>query len=131
MLAVDTNVIVRILTADDSRQTALAKAAFESGEIFIAKTVLLEADWVLRRVYRLDAATVRQSLLSLLGLENVSVEDPEAIRTAVALVHQGLDFADALHLASRPPNAHFLSFDRDLVRRAKRAGSPAVSSLPL
>ena len=43
MTAVDTNVVVRLLTGDDPAQEAAARALFESGPIWIAKTVLLEA----------------------------------------------------------------------------------------
>ena len=41
MLAVDTNVVVRLLTADEPRQAARARTAFASETIFLPKTVLL------------------------------------------------------------------------------------------
>ena len=58
MIAADTNVIVRLLTDDEPRQTAQARRLFETETIFLPKTVLLEAEWVLRRLYRLDPLPV-------------------------------------------------------------------------
>jgi len=46
--AIDTNVVVRFLTNDDRRQAKAARAAIEAGDIYIALTALLEAEWALR-----------------------------------------------------------------------------------
>ena len=51
MIAVDTNVLVRLLTGDDLKQAAAARSLFAAGPIWIAKTVLLETAWVLRSLY--------------------------------------------------------------------------------
>ena len=48
MLAVDTNLVVRLLTNDEPAQAKRAAAAFAANEIYIAKSVLLETEWVLR-----------------------------------------------------------------------------------
>ena len=50
MIAVDTNVVVRLLAQDDPKQAA-ARTLFAAGPIWIAKTVLLETEWELRTVY--------------------------------------------------------------------------------
>ena len=52
MIAVDTNVVVRLLIADDARQAAQASALFRNEEIWLCKTVILESVWVLRSLYR-------------------------------------------------------------------------------
>jgi predicted nucleic-acid-binding protein len=122
MLAVDTNVIVRLLTQDDRKQAAYATALFETHQIWIAKTVLLEVSWVLASVYQYPSDTVREALMKLIGLPNVRVEDEPAVASALALSAKGLDFADALHLTSRPQGVRFASFDQAFVRRAQKAG---------
>jgi predicted nucleic-acid-binding protein len=127
MNAVDTNILVRLLTEDDPDQTAVAQGVFEAGPIWIAKTVWLETAWVLHRSYGFDETSIRDGFLRLLGLPNVQAEDQPAVSAALALVGHGLDFADALHLSSRPPGARFVSFDRSLVRRAQRAGEANIS----
>ena len=127
MRAVDTNLLVRLLTADDARQFAAAKAVF-GGSVWIAKTVLLETAWVLGKVYEFDSRTVASAFRQLLALGTVTAEDEEAVVRALGLVEEGLDFADALHLCSRPEGVTFVSFDRKFIARARRAG---VSGLQL
>src|SRR5580658_11155729 len=130
MTAVDTNVLVRLLTGDDVGQAAAAKSLFATGHIWIAKTVLLETWWVLRSYYGLDQSAIRDAFVKLLGLNNVQSEDDASVATALQFTTQGIEFADALHLSSRPRGAAFASFDRSFVRRARRAGASNVSTFP-
>jgi predicted nucleic-acid-binding protein len=128
VIAVDTNVLVRLLlTGDDPKQSAAAKFLFASGPIWIAKTVLLETGWVLRSLYGFDESAISDAFTRLLGLKNVQIEDEAGIAGALALTAKGIEFADAVHLTSRPPGAAFVSFDRSFVRRAKSAGATGVS----
>ena len=129
MVAVDTNVLVRLVIADHATQAARAAAVFRSGPVFIAKSVLLEAVWVLRYSYELEAEAVLRSLRAVLGLENVSVEDPTAITVALRLLERGLDFADALHIASSAQAERFVTFDTKLVKRARRASILEVAAV--
>jgi len=129
MTAVDTNVVVRLLTGDDPKQAAAARSLFAAGPIWIAKTVLLETSWVLKSVYGLEDGPVRDALTKLVGLKNVHAEDKPSIAAALALTAHGIELADALHLTSRPPGAAFVSFDRSFVRRANRAGADSVGVL--
>ena len=126
MVAVDTNVLVRLVTADNTAQTARAATVFRSGPIFIAKSVLLETEWVLRYSYELGTEVILRSLRAVLGLENVSMEDPMAIAAALRLFERGLDFADALHIASSAHAERFVTFDAKLVKRARRASTLEV-----
>ena len=130
MTAVDTNVVVRLLTEDDAKQAAAARSLFAAGPIWIAKTVLLETDWVLRRLYGFDENAIRDAFTELLGLANVHAEDKASIAAALTLTTHGIGFTDAMHLTSRPPGAAFVSFDQSFVRRATRAGASDVSSVP-
>ena len=130
MIAVDTNVVVRLLTEDDPTQTAAVRSLFAAGPIWIAKTVLLETAWVLRSFYGFDESAIREAFTKLLGLENVHSEDKPSMVVALALTIHGVELADAIHLSSRSPGAVFVSFDRSFVRRANRAGATDVSGLP-
>jgi predicted nucleic-acid-binding protein len=129
MIAVDTNVLVRLLTEDDPKQTAGARSVFAAGPIWIAKTVLLETGWVLRSHYGFDESAIHDAFSRLLGLENVHAEDEAAVAAALALMSHGMELADAMHLSSRPPGAVFVSFDRSFIRRAKRAGAAGASEI--
>jgi len=122
MIAVDTNVVIRLLTGDDPNQAALAKALFQRGPIWIATTVLLETGWVLKSLYGFQEEAIRQALSKLLGLANVHVEDKIEIAKALALNATGVGLADALHLSNRPANSKFATFDRPFARKAIRSG---------
>ena len=130
MTAVDTNVLVRLLTGDDLKQAAAARSLFAAGPIWIAKTVLLETGWVLRSLYGFEDSAVRNAFTKLLGLKNVHTEDESSVAAALALTVHGIELADAMHLSSRPPGAVFVSFDQSFVRRARRVGAADVSGMP-
>ena len=127
MVAVDTNVVIRLLTENDAKQAAAARALFQSSAIWISKTVLLEAAWVLDSLYGMEDAAICLAFQSLLGLKNVTVEDEASIQTAFSLTMAGVEFADAIHWSGRPDGAEFSTFDRDLVRQTKRLGVERVS----
>ena len=105
MTAVDTNVLVRLLTGDEPSQAAAARRLFASEPIWIAKTVLLETAWVLRSLYGFETDAIRDALTKLLGLKNVHAEEESSVAAALALPAHGIELADAMHLCGRPPGA--------------------------
>ena len=129
MIAVDTNVLVRLLTGDDPKQAAAARSLFASEPIWIAKTVLFETGWVLRSLCGFEESAIRDAFTKLLGLKNVHAEDESSVAAALALTAHGIELADALHLTSRPPEAQLVSFDKSFVQRAKRASVSGISGM--
>ena len=89
----------------------------------------MEANWVLKSIYKYEENAIREAFVNLLGLENVQVEDSPAVAAALELTASGIELADALHLSSRPPAVEFVSFDKAFVRRAGRAGASRVRHL--
>jgi predicted nucleic-acid-binding protein len=128
MMALDTNVIVRFLTRDEPEEAARAKALIERGPTFVAKTVMLETEWVLRSAYQFGPSAIRASLTAFLGLPGVTVEDEPAVTRALAWYAEGLDFADALYVASSDEAEAFATFDRTLRRKAELAGTMALTA---
>lgn len=128
MRAIDTNVVVRFLTGDDPAQHERAGKLIGAGGIFIATTVLLEAEWVLRGAYGFPAARIVEALRGLAGLPGVTLEDAALAAQAFDWAEQGIDFADALHLGRAGACAAFLSFDRKLAKAAGRAGAVKVAA---
>jgi predicted nucleic-acid-binding protein len=127
---VDTNVLVRLLTLDDPAQAALARQVFtEAAVIHIPVTVFLETEWVLRYSYGFGATEIAEALRKVLALPNVQTAASEALRVALGDLAQGLDFADALHLALSPAEAILLTFDRAFVRKATRLGHTQLKTL--
>ncbi len=76
--------------------------------------------------YGLDDKAIARVLRDVAGLPNVELEDARAVADALAALEQGLDFADALHLASSGGATRFITFDRKLIRRARGAAKIEV-----
>ena len=112
MLAVDTNVIVRYLTADHPEQFAKASALVQGEDVYVCSTVLLETEWVLRRGYRFSRDRISAALTAFAGLPRVTLEDAALAAKALEWMRSGLDFADALHLAKAAGCEAFVSFDQ-------------------
>ena len=120
VLSIDTNIVLRLLTADEPIQTARARALVENSPVRVSTTVVLEAEWVLRRGYRLDRGAVLSGLRALLGIPNLVLDELDRVLEALELAEAGLDFADALHVAAAKECEAFVTFDRALIRGAAR-----------
>jgi len=127
VIAVDTNVVVRLLARDDAAQAPRARALIEAGSVFVLKTVVLETEWVLRSLYDFGRPAIADGMARLLGLLGIEIEDRPAVARALTWYGRGLDFADALHLASVAHADAFATFDQALRRKARRIdGAVAV-----
>lgn len=120
MIAVDTNVIVRLLTQDDEQQYQRSLKLFQEQNIFIPDTVILETEWVLRFAYHFTPSEICAAFKNLLGLPNVQVTSAGLIAQALHWHEQGLDFADALHLAQSQHCSVIYTFDSKFVNRGQR-----------
>jgi len=129
MIAVDTNVLVRFLVRDDAKQAARAAELIRDNQIWISKTVLFETEWVLRSLYNFTAESLVRALRALAGLETVFLEDEVSVAKALDWFKEGLDFADALHLASVGNATQFATFDGKLARQGSRMTTLKTVSL--
>lgn len=127
MLALDTNILARYYvsetdTALTRSQQEAARRILEGGaRLFIAKTVALELEWVLRGVYRQTRKNVCRVFEHLLALAHVEIEDRASVEAALGNLRRGLDFADALHHASSRACEALLTFDaRRFAGKARR-----------
>lgn len=103
MIALDTNLVVRLIVSDDPKQTALTerllREAFEQGETcFISDPVLCETEWVLDRSYKVPCGEILSALRNLLARRSLfTFESPEALGKALDDYQQGkADFSDFL-----------------------------------
>jgi predicted nucleic-acid-binding protein len=130
VISLDTNVLVRVVTADDPGQLAIALAVMQSEDLWLCRTVLLELEWVLRFTYKLSRQVLLDTFVRLLGYRNLSVEAPGQVHLALDLYRGGMDFADALHLAASASADRFVTFDRPLADAAPNLeGLPQVELL--
>ncbi|MGO9267446.1 MAG: type II toxin-antitoxin system VapC family toxin [Candidatus Binataceae bacterium] len=130
MTALDTNVLVRIITNDDNAQAARAAAFLRVQErVFIPKTVLLELEWVLRSAYRIGPATIAAALHNVRRVANVEIEDEAAVTQALEWYEHGMDFADALHVATAGRERRFATFDNRLRRKVRQLGAGELAEI--
>jgi predicted nucleic-acid-binding protein len=134
MIAVDTNVLARFYVAETdaeaARQHLTAAGIMAQPALFVARTVMLELEWVLRGGYGYDRKDVARVLEHLVGLPNVVIENRDIVEDALRHYHEGLDFADALHLAAARSAELFATFDSKFAKRAERLGCAPPVTLP-
>jgi predicted nucleic-acid-binding protein len=126
MLAIDTNVVVRCLVDEDPEQCRRARSLVSSRTVFLSTTVLLETEWVLRGVFALQQSDILAALRKFFSLPTIVLEDGQAAFRACAWAERGMDFADALHLASSANCEAFVSFDKGLAKAAAKLGAIKV-----
>jgi len=120
LIAVDTNILVRYAVKDDKRQTALATRFIADNQCHVLKTVILELAWVLSSSsgYKLTRQVVVERLLHILGLPTIDTEDAVQVAQAICWYENGMDFADALHLASSCEVSGFATLDSRMSLKA-------------
>jgi predicted nucleic acid-binding protein len=74
---------------------------------------------VLRFAYNFDARQITDALTKLLGLPTVHINHPSLVAQAITWHLQGLDFADAFHLANSRQCKTFFTFDKKMINAAK------------
>ena len=129
MISLDTNVVVRFVVQDDELQSGIVNALFEQNNIFIANTVVLESEWVIRGTYGFTREQVNDFFEVLLEHQSVEFEDATVLRAALVFFVDGLDFADAFHLAQS--RGRFATFDKRLVNRTKKLGNTPEAYIPV
>jgi len=122
LIGVDTNVLVRFLTADEPGQHQQAVSFFGSrtpeSPAFISAVTLVETIWVLRRAYRLEPAEIMDSLGLFLDSDDFVVEcrhSLELVRKGAGTMNQLNDFIVA-ELGERAGCAATMTLDRRAAR---------------
>ena len=97
MRAVDTNVLVRLITRDEPKQVAAAETFVAKGA-WVPYLAVVEATWVLESVYERDPAAIATAVEMLLSHEQLTVQDSEVVAAAVAQFRQQprVGFSDCL-----------------------------------
>ena len=121
MIVLDTDLWLCYLLNDDAALARRVQQLLEaSPQVTLTPTILLELVWVLE-CSDCTRTEILAALRHILGLGNMRLPNEAAFFRAVQWFEQGLDFADALHLALSPATASFMTFDKDFVNKAKRA----------
>jgi predicted nucleic-acid-binding protein len=119
MVAVDTNVLVRLLTRDDAQQAARADRFIEQGA-WVSVLVIAEAARVLDTSYKQSDAEIVAAVEMLLAHQDLVLQDSDAVAAALELYKSrpALGFSDCLmlHLARKAGHQPLGTFDRALGR---------------
>jgi len=123
-ITADTNVLVRAITGDDTRQSRIAQAQLTRAEaVALPMPALCELVWVLSQGYRIDATEIGEAIRRLLSSANVLVDRPAA-EAGLAMLEAGGDFADGViaYEGSWLGAESFVSFDRKAVQLLQARG---------
>lgn len=127
MIGLDTSILARYYIDDagdseSAKQREAARRLLEAGSpLMVAKTVLLELEWVMRGHYEFDQESIATVFSHLLALPHVHLEDRATVEAALIHYQAGLDFADALHHVCYRNCSAMASFDdRRFARRVKK-----------
>lgn len=119
MRAVDTNVLVRLVARDDTKQAAAAERFVERGA-WVSHLVLAEATWVLTSVYERDPGEIATAVDMLLNHQQLTLQDPDAVAAAVEHFRRrpALGFSDCLvsEVARKAGHLPLGTFDRNLAK---------------
>lgn len=119
MHAVDTNVLVRLITRDDEKQVKIAQAFIARG-VWASHVVLAETMWVLGDAYDLDHSEIATAIDMLLHERSLTMQDPDVVEAALELYRgrPSLGFSDCLilEIARKAGHLPLGTFDRNLGR---------------
>jgi predicted nucleic-acid-binding protein len=119
MRAVDTNVLVRLLTRDDAKQVSVAEAYIANGA-WVPHLTLAETAWVLDSVYGIGRDGIATAVEMLLTHERLSIQDAEVVAAALTHYrnHAKVGFSDCLvlEIARKAGHVPLGTFDRDLAK---------------
>ena len=100
MIGLDTNVLVRYFTQDDTDQASavdrlIAEKAEQGVRLHVDVVVLCELVWVLRGGYRMNRTSIAAIIDDMLSVSLFSFEDRDLLAHALAQYREGDgDFAD-------------------------------------
>lgn len=119
MRAVDTNVLVRLITRDDAKQVASAER-FVTGGAWVSLLALAEATWVLDAVYERSASDIATAVEMLLSHKDLTFQDSDVAAAALEHFrsHPALGYSDCLLLEFARKAGHIPlgTFDRSLAK---------------
>lgn len=122
MISVDTNILVRLLVADDEAQFKLVKRVLADNDDLVLHTVLLETERALRKSYGFTGSQIAGALRAIVQMERVHAEDADVAMLAIDAFEQGMDFADAMHLAQSREADCFVTLDKGMKKRSAAIG---------
>lgn len=124
MIALDTNILARFFIEDSQDKEAIKQQRLAHkimlNDCYISLTVIMEFFWVMYKGYKLTKEQIHQVINKLCSFTHVTIEHRHHVLTALELFMQGMDFADALHLAQAAHCECFYTFDKKFANKASQ-----------
>lgn len=131
MIALDTPILARYLLGDDRAQMDVARRLLDDAgqQCWVPLTVVLELSWVLRKSAA-PRVVILEKMREMFSLRNVRVQNADHVFQALRWAAQGMEFADALHLALSGKAERFVTFDQELIKQTRKIGANPLALAP-
>lgn len=126
-IAVDTNVLLRVMLGDNKRQAAIVeKELRRATSVSISASAFCELVWVMSQGYKISNSEIASAISNLIAAKNVVVNFP-AIAAGLQMLNSGGDFADGVIAFDgyQLGAEEFISFDKKAVKLALVHGKSA------
>lgn len=129
LIAVDTNIMIRLAVRDDEDHYQKVMALLTEHRFYISNTVQLEMEWVLRSRYKQSNEEIADFFTLLLQKNKIDCENEQELMNTICWYRLGADFADALHLSHTNPLL-FYTFDERFCKQVIKEGiAPSITIL--
>ena len=98
-------------------------------QCWVPLTVVLELSWVLRKSAA-PRVVILEKMREMFSLRNVRVQNADHVFQALRWAAQGMEFADALHLALSGKAERFVTFDQELIKQTRKIGANPLALAP-
>jgi predicted nucleic-acid-binding protein len=124
MIAIDTNVLVRVIVEDNASQTAAARAFLSTrtpeDPAFVSAVVLAELAWVLHHAYALPHEGILDVFEWVMESANITVERADLVERAIAnarAARAGIADCIIAAMAEDAGATHTVTFDQTAAER--------------
>lgn len=127
-ITADTNVLLRLILADDETQSLIAVETMERAKLVaVSMHTLCELVWVMERLYKIAQPDIAVAIRALIDAENVVINRP-IVEAGLTVLDAGGDFADGvIAFDGRFHGGEtFVSFDKQAVKLLQGQGIAAL-----
>ncbi len=127
-ITADTNVLLRLILADDETQSLIAVETMERADLVaVGVHTLCELAWVMERLYKTARPDIAIAIRALIEAENVVINRP-MVEAGLTVLDAGGDFADGVIAFDGRfyGGETFVSFDKQAVKLLQGQGIAAL-----
>lgn len=121
MIIVDTNIILRYLLNDNVELNTKATEIIDNNDVYIPTEVIIEASYVLKKVYNVEKEKIYEAIEELLKLDNIHFQNDDTIKLAFKTYsEENFDIVDCMLFAyNKNENYDIKTLDKKLEKLIK------------